>query len=119
MDSLAPSERHCYTHENRTIYEWDQTLSEVNIYIEVPPGVRAKQLFVEVKQSHIKIGIKPNPPYLDVRHPSMPLMCEPGPAGVKAIVHIDTSIRPSLDSPCCVCRKIWLSASKQTNLSGH
>lgn len=71
MDSLAPSQRHCYKHDNRTIYEWDQTLSEVNIYIEVPPGVRAKQLFVEVKQSHIKIGIKPNPPYLDVRHPSL------------------------------------------------
>lgn len=80
MDSLAPSQRHCYTHENRTIYEWDQTLAEVNIYIEVPSGVRAKQLFVEVKQSHIKIGITPNPPYLDVRQPFMPLMCALRPA---------------------------------------
>ena len=76
MDNLAPSQRHCYKHDNRTIYEWDQTLSEVNIYIEVPPGVRAKQLFVEVKQSHIKIGIKPNPPYLDVRHPYLLVICE-------------------------------------------
>ena len=69
MDRLAPSQRHKYTHENRTIYEWDQTLCDVNIYIEVPSGVRAKQLFVDIKQTHIKIGITPNPPYLDVRQP--------------------------------------------------
>jgi hypothetical protein len=66
MDRLAPSQRHTFTFDNRKIYEWDQTLSEVNIYIDVPPGVRAKELFVEIKQSHIRIGIKPNPPYLDV-----------------------------------------------------
>lgn len=66
MDRLAPSQRHTYTYDNRKIYEWDQTLSEVNIYIDVPPGVRAKELFVVIKQSHIRIGIKPNPPYLDV-----------------------------------------------------
>ena len=80
MDSLAPSQRHCYTHGNRTIYEWDQTLSEVNIYIEVPSGVRAKQLSVDVKQSHITIGITPNPPYLDVRQPFVLLMCKLRPA---------------------------------------
>ncbi len=68
MDKLAPSERHSYTYNERTIYQWDQTLSEVNIYIEVPKGVRGKQLSVEIKPSHIIVGITPNPPYLDVSH---------------------------------------------------
>ena len=66
MDRLAPSERHSYVYNERTIYQWDQTLSEVNIYIEVPKGVRGKQLSVGIKPSHIKVGIIPNPPYLDV-----------------------------------------------------
>lgn len=65
-DKLAPSDRYKYIHEGRTIYEWDQTLSEVNIYIEVPAGVKAKQLFVDISSTHISLGIRPNPPYLDV-----------------------------------------------------
>ena len=66
-DRLAPSERHAYVHQGRTIYEWDQTLSELNLYLQLPPGVKAKQLFVDISSSHLRIGIKPNPPYLDVR----------------------------------------------------
>lgn len=37
-DRLAPSTRHKFVHEGRTIYEWDQTISEVNIYVDVPPS---------------------------------------------------------------------------------
>ena len=66
-DRLAPSERHAYVHQGRTIYEWDQTLSELNLYVQLPPGVKAKQLYVDISSSHLRIGIKPNPPYLDVR----------------------------------------------------
>ena len=65
-DKLAPADKHKYIHDGKTIYEWDQTLSEVNIYIEVPTGVKAKQLFVDISSSHISLGIHPNPPYLDV-----------------------------------------------------
>ncbi|CAL8461738.1 g1269 [Coccomyxa elongata] len=64
-DKLAPAGKHKYIHDGNTIYEWDQTLSEVNIYIEVPTGVKAKQLFVNISSSHISLGIRPNPPYLD------------------------------------------------------
>lgn len=67
-DKLAPSTRHKYEYQGRTIYEWDQAFSEVNIYVEVPPGVRAKQLFVDIKPNHLKLGISPNPPYIDVIH---------------------------------------------------
>eukprot|EP00227_Mantoniella_beaufortii_P015885 CAMPEP_0197592202 /NCGR_PEP_ID=MMETSP1326-20131121/14923_1 /TAXON_ID=1155430 /ORGANISM="Genus nov. species nov., Strain RCC2288" /LENGTH=41 /DNA_ID= /DNA_START= /DNA_END= /DNA_ORIENTATION= len=38
-DKLAPSKRHAFTHEGRVVYEWDQTLEEVNCYVTVPPGV--------------------------------------------------------------------------------
>lgn len=47
------------------IYEWDQTLEEVNCYVKVPPGVPAKMLHVAITTSNVKIGIKGNPPYLD------------------------------------------------------
>ena len=66
-EALAPSERHKFTHNGRVIYEWDQTLTEVNIYVPVPAGVRAKDLAVDIQSTHLKIGIKGNPPYLDVR----------------------------------------------------
>lgn len=66
MDKVAPSKRHCFTHEGRAVYEWDQTFSEVNIYVVLPQGVRAKQLDVAIGGNHLSIGIKGNPPYLDV-----------------------------------------------------
>lgn len=64
-DRLAPSTRHQFVHEGRVIYEWDQTFSEVNIYIEVPPGVTSKSLSCTITSSHISIGLRGNPPYMD------------------------------------------------------
>jgi CS domain len=63
---LAPSTRHQFLHEGRVIYEWDQTISEVNLYVQVPPGVKAKDLFVIIDSQHLSLGVKPNPPYLNV-----------------------------------------------------
>jgi hypothetical protein len=40
--------------------------SELNIYIEIPPGTGAKQLTVTIASKHLIVGIKGNPPYLDV-----------------------------------------------------
>jgi hypothetical protein len=65
MDKLAPAERHKYQHDGRTIYEWDQTFSEVNIYVEVPLGIKAKDLACTISVKHISLGLKGNPPYLD------------------------------------------------------
>ena len=60
-DQLAPTSRHAFTHEGRVVYEWDQTLEEVNVYVAVPPGVRADALDVAIKTSDVSIGIKGNP----------------------------------------------------------
>lgn len=65
-DKLAPTTRHKFEHEGRTIYEWDQTYSEVNIYVQVPPNIRAKELYCDVQPTTVRLGIRPNPPYLDV-----------------------------------------------------
>ena len=66
-DRLAPSERHKVLHDQRVVYEWDQTFQDVNLYVQVPPGVRGKELSVEILSKHLKFGIGSNPPYLDVR----------------------------------------------------
>lgn len=64
-EKLAPSERHKYWHGGRVIYEWDQSISDVNIYLKVPPGVRGKDLQVDINPRHLAVGIRGNPPYLD------------------------------------------------------
>lgn len=66
-DKLAPSGRHSVTMNDRTIYQWSQTLNDIDIFVPLPPGVRAKMLFVDMERQHLKFGISPNPPYLDVR----------------------------------------------------
>jgi hypothetical protein len=32
-ERLAPSEKHTFMHNGRTVYEWDQTLTEVNMCV--------------------------------------------------------------------------------------
>lgn len=64
--SLLSGERHNFKHLDRVIYEWDQTLTEVNVYIQVPTGVTAKQLSVEIAPTSLKVGLKSNPPYVQV-----------------------------------------------------
>ena len=60
-DQLAPTERHAFRHEGRVVYEWDQTLEEVNMYVEVPPGVTAKVLAVRIDTDEVAIGIGATP----------------------------------------------------------
>lgn len=65
-EALAPSERHSFVHRGQTIYHWDQTLGEVNIYVELPRGVKAKDLAIDIDSRHLTLGIKGNDPYLNV-----------------------------------------------------
>ena len=58
--------RHQFRHQDQVVYEWEQTLNDINIYIQVPAGVKGKQIYVDLENTHIKVGIKPNPPYLEV-----------------------------------------------------
>lgn len=67
-EKLAPSERHRVTDETgRVLYEWDQTLRDVDVYVRLPAGVSAKELAVSIAPQHLRFGLAGNPPYLDVR----------------------------------------------------
>ena len=48
------------------MFEWDQTLEEVNMYINLPPNVPSKQFYCKIQSKHVELGIKGNPPYLNV-----------------------------------------------------
>ncbi|CAK69721.1 unnamed protein product (macronuclear) [Paramecium tetraurelia] len=58
-----------FQYQGRTICEWDQTLDDINIYIEPPKAVLKKgadaKLDVQIKADHLRIGIKGNPPFIN------------------------------------------------------
>ncbi|XP_023523270.1 nudC domain-containing protein 2-like isoform X1 [Cucurbita pepo subsp. pepo] len=64
-EKLAPEKRHSFLHNGQEVFEWDQTLEEVNIYINLPPNVHSKQFYCKIQSRHVELGIKGNPPYLD------------------------------------------------------
>ena len=63
---MGESSLHSFCHQGRKIYDWDQSLTEVNLYICVPKGVKAAHLYVDLTATHLRLGLKPNPPYLQV-----------------------------------------------------
>ena len=70
--SLSPFGRgclcpHAVRWQGRKIYEWEQSLEEIHVYVEVPPGVRAKMLDVKITATQLSIGLKGNPPFIGVR----------------------------------------------------
>jgi len=63
MDKIA-TKRLVYEYQGRKIYEWEQSLEEIHVYVEVPPGVRAKMLDVKITATQLSIGLKGNPPFI-------------------------------------------------------
>ncbi|KVI07075.1 hypothetical protein Ccrd_014550 [Cynara cardunculus var. scolymus] len=47
-------------------YSWIQTLQEVTINIPVPSGTKSRFIACEIKKNHLKVGLKGQPPILDV-----------------------------------------------------
>ena len=66
MDKIA-TKRLSYEHQGRKIYEWEQTLEEIHVFIEVPPGVKAKMLDIKIDAKRLRVGLRGNPPFIDVR----------------------------------------------------
>ncbi|KAF3774580.1 NudC domain-containing protein 2 [Nymphaea thermarum] len=64
-EKLAPEKRHSFMHAGQKVFEWDQTLEEVNIYITLPENVPKKLFYCNVLPNHLEVGIKGNPPYLN------------------------------------------------------
>lgn len=58
-------QRHIFRHNDRKIYEWEQSLEDVVIYIEPPQGVSAKDLLVSISPRHLVVGLKGAPPFIN------------------------------------------------------
>jgi hypothetical protein len=63
MDKIEVK-RLAYTHQGRTIYEWEQSLQELHVYIKPPPGVTAKMIECKIGATSMTLGLKGNPPFL-------------------------------------------------------
>jgi len=57
--------RLAYEYEGRIIYEWEQNLEEVLIFIKPPPGVKAAHMDISIAPKRLKIGLKGAPPFMD------------------------------------------------------
>ena len=47
-------------------YSWTQQLPEVNISVPVPEGTKSRFVVCEIKKDHLKVGLKGQPPIIDV-----------------------------------------------------
>lgn len=54
-----------FQHQGQTIYEWEQDLEEINVYIRPPPGVTKAHLSIVMTCARLSVGIKGNPPFID------------------------------------------------------
>ena len=66
VDRVGPAEKHSYFHQGQLVYQWDQTLADITLYVRVPPGARAKDLAVDIQAAKLSFGVRGNPPFLDV-----------------------------------------------------
>lgn len=82
-----------HTCTGRTVYEWEQSLEEVNLYIETPPGVKADLVDCKITPRHLRLGIKGNPPFLDVRRLSLTI------DGIRCANTCDTVSKSSFAPP--------------------
>ena len=65
MTTKTPEGRMAFEFEGRTIYEWEQSLQECNIYIRPPDGVTKKLIDIEISYNHLKVGLKGADPFID------------------------------------------------------
>ena len=47
-------------------YSWVQSLQEVTVNVPVPPGTKSRFIVCDVKKNHLKVGLKGQPPIIDV-----------------------------------------------------
>jgi hypothetical protein len=75
--------RKAFKYEGRVIYEWEQSLDEVFVYIKTPeclleknlneikknlqPGQKAPKLSVVFKTDHLSVGLEGTNPYINVK----------------------------------------------------
>ena len=51
--------RYIFEFQGKKIYEWEQSLEDVTIYIDVPPGKdKASDFDIEIRASKLRVGLK-------------------------------------------------------------
>lgn len=63
MDKIAVK-RLVYEHDGKVMYEWEQTIDEINVYVKSPHGVDAKLLECVIRPGSLALGVKDEPPFL-------------------------------------------------------
>jgi hypothetical protein len=66
QEKLAPSSRHSVVVGDRVVYQWSQTLTDVDIFVPLPPipNLRAKMLYVNMKRGSLEFGLINTDPYM-------------------------------------------------------
>lgn len=72
-------------------YKWTQTIQDVDITVPVPANIKGKDLDVVMTKEKLKIGIKEQPPIIDVR---LPPPCFSPPPPVAPAQRIASSYSP-------------------------
>jgi hypothetical protein len=49
-------------------YKWTQTLTEAEVSTPIPDNLKARDLIVELKKTHIKVQVKGQDPIIDVSY---------------------------------------------------
>merc|ERR1712153_67479 len=47
-----------YKHGNQVVYEWEQNLTEIHIWVSPPPGIKANMFDIKMTSEHVVMGIK-------------------------------------------------------------
>lgn len=47
-------------------YKWTQTLNEAEVSVPIPGNLKARDLVIELKKTHLKVQIKGQEPMIDV-----------------------------------------------------
>ncbi len=106
--------RQKFEYNGQLVYEWDQTLDDVNIYIKPPrilikkyqhefvkslkPGEKLPTLEVKIAPTHLTIGIKGNPPFLNVNSGFYDVLGGAGREGEHIEQHVDDRRRRAAHS---------------------
>lgn len=52
--------------QSKLPYKWSQVLNEAEVSVPIPGNLKAKDLVVELKKTHLKVQIKGQDPIIDV-----------------------------------------------------
>uniref|UniRef100_K3WHJ6 CS domain-containing protein n=1 Tax=Globisporangium ultimum (strain ATCC 200006 / CBS 805.95 / DAOM BR144) TaxID=431595 RepID=K3WHJ6_GLOUD len=55
---MTAVERRVFKHNDQVIYEWEQSLEELNVYIRPPPGITANMILCEISANHVALGLR-------------------------------------------------------------